>query len=110
MKFKKWLPSLSGLLILSLAGMLAGCSSANDSKEIKIGGNYEVTGSIASYAKSSTNGAKLAFKQANANGGALGKQFNFIIADNKSEPSEAANAVTKLITQDKVVAIVGAIA
>lgn len=107
---KKWLRSFTGILLLSLAGTLAGCSSTNDSKEIKIGGNYEVTGSIASYAKSSTNGAKLAFKQANANGGVLGKQLNFIIADNKSEPSEAANAVTKLITQDKVVAIVGAIA
>lgn len=106
---KKWLLFLTGIL-LSLSIALAGCNSATDSKEIKIGGNYEVTGSIASYARSSTNGAKLAFKQANANGGVLGKQINFIIADNKSEPSEAANAVTKLITQDKVVAIVGAIA
>jgi branched-chain amino acid transport system substrate-binding protein len=81
---------------------LTGCGGTTNSQDIKVGGNYEVTGDLASSAKSSINGAKLAFKQANANGGVLGKQITFIIADNKSEPSEAANAVTKLITQDKV--------
>lgn len=107
---KNWLLLITALLVISLSAVFAGCGSSADSKEIKIGGNYEVSGSIASYAKSSVNGAKLAFKQANAGGGVLGKQINFIVADNKSEPSEAANAVTKLVTQDKVVAIVGAIA
>ena len=109
---KKKLLLLTGILTLGVSTALIGCGATTtaDSKEINIGGNYEVTGSIASYAKSSTNGAKLAFKLANASGGVLGKQINFIIADNKSEPSEAGNAVTKLITQDKVVAIVGAIA
>lgn len=107
---QKWSVLLTALLILSLTLVLAGCGSSADSKEIKIGGNYEVTGGVASYAKSSINGAKLAFKQANATGGVLGKQLTFIIADNKTEPSESANAVTKLINQDKVVAIVGAIA
>lgn len=107
---RSWILFVTGLIIAGISVGLAGCGSGSVSNEIKIGGNYEVTGSIASYAKSSTNGAKLAFKQANAAGGVLGKQINFVIADNKSEPSEAANAVTKLITQDKVVAIVGAIA
>ncbi|MDR3592120.1 MAG: ABC transporter substrate-binding protein [Negativicutes bacterium] len=107
---RSWVLFVTGLIIAGISVGLAGCGSGSVSNEIKIGGNYEVTGSIASYAKSSTNGAKLAFKQANAAGGVLGKQINFVIADNKSEPSEAANAVTKLITQDKVVAIVGAIA
>lgn len=107
---RSWILFVTGLIIAGISVSLAGCGSGSVSNEIKIGGNYEVTGSIASYAKSSTNGAKLAFKQANAAGGVLGKQINFVIADNKSEPSEAANAVTKLITQDKVVAIVGAIA
>jgi len=107
---KKTILLFTGLLSVLAAVGLTGCSSTADSKEIKIGGNYEVTGSIASYAKSSMNGVKLAFKQTNASGGLLGKQLSFIVADNKSEPSEAGNAVTKLITQDKVVAIIGAIA
>lgn len=103
---KNW---LTGIIAFVLAVALAGCGSAPDSKEIRIGGNYEVTGSIGSYGKSAINGAELAFKQANEAGGLLGKQLKFIIADNKSEPSEAANAVTKLITQDKVAGIIGAI-
>lgn len=92
------------------ASMVAGCSTAADSKDIKIGGNFDLTGGAASYGQSVSNGAKLAFKQVNANGGVLGKQINFIVADNKSEPSESANGATKLITQDKVVALMGAVA
>lgn len=107
----------SGLKIIGLAvclailtGALVGCGSTADSKDIKVGGVFELTGGVASYGQSAVNGAKLAFKQVNASGGVLGKQINFIIADNKSEPSESANAVTKLITQDKVAAIMGAVA
>jgi len=97
--------------LVLLAGVFAGCGgSAADSKEIKIGGDFELTGGVASYGQSAVNGAKLAFKQVNASGGVLGKQINFITADNKSEPSESANAVTKLITQDKAVVIMGAVA
>jgi branched-chain amino acid transport system substrate-binding protein len=104
---------LAGLAIglVLVTGIFVGCgSSAADSKEIKIGGDFELTGGVASYGQSAVNGAKLAFKQVNASGGVLGKQINFITADNKSEPSESANAVTKLITQDKAVVIMGAVA
>lgn len=66
-----------------------------------------MTGGIANFGTQTSNGIKLAFKEANAAGGVLGKQLTFIIADNKSEPAEAANAITKLITQDKVVAVLG---
>jgi branched-chain amino acid transport system substrate-binding protein len=68
---------------------------------------YELTGNTASYGTSAANGAKLAFKEINAAGGVLGKQIQLVIADNKGEPSEAANAMAKVITQDKVVAITG---
>ena len=50
---------------------------------------------------------KMAFKEINAKGGVLGKQIKMVVADNKGEPSEAANATTKVITQDKVIAIAG---
>ena len=49
----------------------------------------------------------MAFKAINASGGVLGKQIQLITADNKGEPSESANAMTKVITQDKVVAVTG---
>lgn len=94
------------LISVLTAGLLAGCGGSA-SKDIKIGMVYELTGNTASYGTSAANGAKLAFKEINAKGGVLGKQIQIAMADNKGEPSESANAMTKLITQDKVIAITG---
>jgi len=101
---KKWVSMASLLVGVTMLGSLvAGCGSATtNSKEIKIGANFEMTGGIANFGNQTVNGIKLAIKEANANGGVLGKQLTLVVADNKSEPSEAANAITKLITQDKV--------
>ncbi|NLH46207.1 MAG: ABC transporter substrate-binding protein [Acholeplasmataceae bacterium] len=89
-----------------VASMVAGCGSKAE-KDIKIGMVYELTGNTASYGTSAANGAKLAFKEINANGGVLGKQIKIVSADNKGEPSESANAMSKVISQDKVVAVTG---
>jgi len=95
------------LLVLILAlGLLSGCMNSA-SNDIKIGMVYELTGNTASYGTSAAEGANLAFKEINANGGVLGKQIKIITADNKGEPSESANAMTKVITQDKVIAVTG---
>ena len=89
-----------------VASMVAGCGSKAE-KDIKIGMVYELTGNTASYGTSAANGAKLAFKEINANGGVLGRQIKIVSADNKGEPSESANAMSKVISQDKVVAVTG---
>jgi len=94
---------LGGMLV---TGLMAGCGTSA-SKDIKIGVVYELTGSTASFGTAAANGAKLAFKEINANGGVLGKQIQIAVADNKSEPSESSNAMTKVISQDKVVAVTG---
>ena len=88
------------------ARLVAGCGSKGE-KAIKIGMVYELTGNTASYGTSAANGAKLAFKEINASGGVLGKQIKIVSADNKGEPSESANAMSKVISQDKVVAVTG---
>ncbi len=110
---KRWKKCLCAAMAATMAaGLIAGCGGekkAANSNEIRIGGNFELTGNVANYGNSAMNGIKLAFKEANAKGGINGKQVNLIIADNKSEPSEANNAMTKLITKDKVVAIMGPI-
>jgi branched-chain amino acid transport system substrate-binding protein len=98
---------LSGLLAASL---MAGCGSQQSANEIKIGADLEMTGSNATFGQSASNGTKLAIKQVNANGGVLGKQLSLVVADNKSEAAEAANAMQKLITQDKAVAVIAPIA
>ncbi|MBP2626791.1 MAG: hypothetical protein H6Q68_1502 [Firmicutes bacterium] len=110
---KRKLSFIGLLIVVSLLGvMLTGCSSTatTDSKEIKIGGNFELTGGVANFGKQTMQGIQLAFKEANAAGGVLGKKLVLVTADNKSEPSEATNAITKLITQDKVVMVLGPIA
>lgn len=89
-----------------VSGLIAGCGSKSD-KDLKIGMIYELTGNTASYGTSAANGAKLAFKEINAAGGVLGKQIQLVTADNKGEPSESANAMSKVISQNKVVAITG---
>ncbi len=103
-KMKKMAALLSALALTT--GLIAGCGGAS-SKDIKIGVVYELTGNTASFGTAAANGAKLAFKEINANGGVLGKQIQLVVADNKGEPSESSNAMTKVISQDKVVAVTG---
>lgn len=99
---KSLLSLMVGLLTILVA---AGCGSTGDT--IKIGAMYEMTGGQATFGTSAVNGAKLAVKEINAKGGLLGKKVELVVGDNKSEPSEAANITTKLISQDKVIAVMG---
>lgn len=97
--------------IAMLAVLLAGCGSGQQSADvIKLGANLEMTGNNATFGQSAANGTKLAIKEINAKGGLLGKQVSLVVADNKSEAAEAANAMQKLITQDKVSAVIAPIA
>ena len=98
--------SLTTLAAVMLAASVVGCGGSSD-KEIRIGLLNEMTGGNATIGTAAANGAKLAIKELNAKGGLLGKQIKAVVADNKSEPSESANAMTKLLTQDKVVAVTG---
>ncbi|MGE5551715.1 MAG: ABC transporter substrate-binding protein [Bacteroidota bacterium] len=86
------------------AAVFSGCGGA---KEILIGANYEISGAVATFGQACRNAAQLAIDEYNANGGLLGKQIKLIEADNKSDAAEAGNMATKLITQDKVVLILG---
>ncbi|MDU4960560.1 MAG: ABC transporter substrate-binding protein [Sporomusaceae bacterium] len=98
--------TVAALCLSIFTGLLAGCGQS-ESKSVKVGVVYELTGGTATFGTAAANGAKLAFKELNAKGGVLGKSIEAVVADNKSEPSEAANATTKVISQDKVVAVVG---
>lgn len=106
-KIKK---SVCMTLALGMISFAAGCGSQGDNTVIKIGANLEMTGTNATFGQSATNGAKLAIKEVNEKGGVLGKQVSLVVADNKSEAAEAANAMQKLITQDKVLAVIAPIA
>ena len=105
---------LSGVTMAALlmAGLAAGCGggekkSAGSDKEYVVGVNAELTGNVANYGKSMKSGFELAVDEVNKAGGINGKKVRIVEADNKSEPSESGNAATKLVTQDKVIAVVG---
>lgn len=105
---KKMVKALFGLAMSAV--LLAGCGGQQGADVIKFGANLEMTGGNATFGGSASNGAKLAIKQVNEKGGVLGKKLELVVADNKSEAAEAANAMQKLITQDKVVAVIAPIA
>lgn len=74
---------------------------------IKIGVNYELSGPVATYGESSVKGIEMAVKEVNDAGGVKGKKVELVKYDNKSEPAEATTLTTKLMTQDKVLAVLG---
>ncbi|AEG60540.1 ABC transporter substrate-binding protein [Desulforamulus ruminis] len=115
MKKNVRLVALLAALVL-LVGLVSGCggsgggeeNKAANANEIVVGGNFELSGNVATFGTAAVNGAKLYFDEVNAAGGVLNKQIKFVDYDNKSDATEAANVATRMITQDKVVAILGA--
>jgi branched-chain amino acid transport system substrate-binding protein len=96
------------LVAIFAISLFAGCSStAKNENEIKIGINYELSGDNATYGQGSVEGIEMAIEQVNAEGGINGKKIVPVKYDNKSEPAEATTLATKLMTQDKVLAVIG---
>src|SRR4029079_9361743 len=109
-------------LILSTAGaaifvlFLSGCNSgasksdASAGGEIVLGHYASMTGSEATFGRSTDNGIQLAVEEINAAGGVNGKKVRVITYDDKGEKAEAGTAVTRLVTKDGVVAVLGEVA
>jgi len=103
---KKRLLLLTAIMVVM--SVLASCSQpSSNSNTIKIGVNYELSGGVATYGQSSVDGIELAVEQINKAGGINGKQIELVKYDNKSEEAEATTLATRLMTQDKVVAVLG---
>jgi branched-chain amino acid transport system substrate-binding protein len=101
------------LLAVALAGaaLLAGCSSSGESGDtIRIGEFASLTGKEATFGNSSHRGTLLAIKEINAAGGVLGKPLELVFEDNRSLSGESATIAKKLITRDRVVALLGEVA
>jgi branched-chain amino acid transport system substrate-binding protein len=74
---------------------------------IKIGEFASLTGKQASFGQTNHRGAVFAAEEINAAGGVLGRQLELVTEDTRSLPGEAATAVKKLLSRDRVVAVVG---
>ncbi|MEX0974909.1 MAG: ABC transporter substrate-binding protein [Bacillota bacterium] len=89
------------VLLLVLTPLFSGCAGAD---EINIGVYEPITGSSAAGGQMTWEGIQLANEMYPE---VLGKKVRLYLEDNKTDKAEAANAVTRLIDQKKVVAIVG---
>ncbi len=85
-------------------------AAAATGEPILVGHYASMTGKEATFGQSTDNGIKLAVKEINAAGGLNGRPIKLITYDDKGESKEAGNAVTRLITSDKVVAVLGEVA
>lgn len=97
------------LAVMMTLVIFTGCSqpASTNTDEILVGVNYELSGDVATYGQSSVEGIELAIEEINKAGGVDGKQIKLVKYDNKSEPAEATTLATKLMTQDKVLAVMG---
>ncbi len=77
---------------------------------ILIGEYGSMTGSEATFGQSTHNGIQLAIDEINAAGGVKGKKLALKTYDDQGKQAEAKTAVTRLITDDKVVAVLGEVA
>jgi branched-chain amino acid transport system substrate-binding protein len=107
------LPSLIAALVLA-AFVFAGCkrpeAPAGSATEIIIGEFASLTGGTASFGQSSHKGTKMAIDELNASGGVLGKKIKLITEDDQSKAGEPATVVRKLISRDRIVALLGEVA
>lgn len=77
---------------------------------IKIGEYASLTGKEAGFGQTSHHGVILAIEEINAAGGVLGRPLALTYEDNQTKPGESATAAKKLISRDKVVALIGEVA
>jgi branched-chain amino acid transport system substrate-binding protein len=95
-------------LLPLLALVVTGHVRAADT--IKVGEYASLTGKDATFGQSQHKGIVLAFEEINAAGGVLGKKIELIHEDNQSKAGESGTVARKLISRDKVVALLGEVA
>jgi ABC-type branched-chain amino acid transport systems, periplasmic component len=78
--------------------------------DILVGEYGSMTGPQATFGQSTHNGIMMAADEVNAAGGVNGRKIKVLSEDDQSKAEEAANAVTKLISQNNVLAIIGEVA
>lgn len=85
------------------------CTKKNEN-EIVIGHFGSMTGSEATFGKSTDQGIRLAVEEINEAGGIKGKKIKLVTMDNQGKSEETTSVVTRLIDQEKVVALLGEVA
>jgi branched-chain amino acid transport system substrate-binding protein len=100
--------TLKVLGALALALAVAVISLPADAQgPIRIGASLSLTGTYAKLGKNQHEGYQLCVKDLNAKGGVLGRKAELVVYDDQSMPATAVRLYEKLITEDKVDAVMG---
>ena len=97
------------MFVVGAMMLIGGCGKSGEvakPETIKIGGMAPLTEALAIYGVTTTNGAELAVKEINENGGVLGKKIEYVMLDTKGDSTEAVMAYNKLV-DEKVAGIIG---
>ena len=84
-------------------------TKTEDKTVVKIGFIGPLTGGVAQYGIATKEGVELKIEEINAQGGINGKKLELITVDDKGDAKEAVNAYKKLVSNDKVDMIIGAV-
>jgi branched-chain amino acid transport system substrate-binding protein len=101
------------LLAAGALALLPSCDGAppepsGGASPIRVGEFNTMTGSEATFGQSTHTGVMLALAEQNARGGVRGRKIEIVTYDDRGRTQEAGTVVTRLITEDKVVALLGA--
>ena len=82
-------------------------SGAQSPEPIKIGFSTELSGPYSFFGNACMQGMRFAEKRINAMGGALHRPLQFVVADNQTNPAQAAASARSLDVQEHVLAVSG---
>ena len=94
-------------LLLPVLATAAFTGAACAQETIKVGEFASLTGKEAAFGQSCHKGTLLAIEELNAGGGLLGKKLELRTEDDASTQGQPATIVKKLISRDKVIAVLG---
>jgi branched-chain amino acid transport system substrate-binding protein len=95
-----------GALVVALV-VAAGSFPATAQGPIKVGASLSLTGTYAQPGRYQHEGYQLCEKDLNARGGLLGRPVQFVVYDDQSAPATGVRLYEKLITEDRVDAVMG---
>lgn len=95
------------VLLMSLMCSLLLSTAAFAAAPLKIGALFAVTGPAAFLGEPERNSAKMVVDEINKGGGVKGRQLELVVYDTAGDATKAVQLATKLIKDDKVVAIIG---
>ena len=95
------------LAALLLCSGVVTAFAAGENVVVKLGLLFPVTGPNAWVAEETINACKMIIDAANSGGLPAGMRIDYVIEDDRSNPTESVAAATKLITSEKVNVIIG---